>query len=119
LYLSPLFAGRRRAVETSCGEWYVLSALHGLVHPDTQLAPYDQTLLSVGTAARRAWAKRVLSDVAERVHLGGSVVEIHAGAPYRDFGLVDGLTKAGTEVVVPTAGMSIGQQLSYYQRRTS
>jgi len=44
LYVSTLFFGRRSFVERSCGQWWILSAEHGLVHPDEVLGPYDVTL---------------------------------------------------------------------------
>jgi hypothetical protein len=30
LYVSPLFVGRRRYVERTCDQWWILSAAHGL-----------------------------------------------------------------------------------------
>ena len=37
----------------------ILSAKHRLVHPDTVIAPYDETLNNMRVAARRNWAERV------------------------------------------------------------
>src|SRR5664280_3570422 len=34
-------AARRTYVERSCDEWWILPALHGLVHPDEVLEPYE------------------------------------------------------------------------------
>ena len=45
-----------------------------------------------------------------------TVFEVHAGAEYRDFGLASGLRERGCDVVVPTEGMRIGEQLSFYRR---
>jgi hypothetical protein len=95
LYTSTLFVGRRRYVERSCEQWWVLSAAHGLVHPDQLLAPYDVTLKNAGRANRRQWCSWVLAGIDERVRpRPGDVFEIHAGAEYRDFGLVDGLHRS-------------------------
>lgn len=117
LYTSPLFAKRRAAVERSCDAWWILSAAHGLVEPDRMLAPYDQSLNSMGRSARRAWAEKVLTSIDAEVGLHpGDVVEVHAGAAYLDFGLFDGLeARVGAgEVLVPTRGLSIGRQLAFY-----
>lgn len=120
LYLSPLFTGRRKYVEASCSEWWVLSALHGLVHTDEVLEPYDMTLSTVGIATCREWSRRVLASVDERVRLrAGDVVEIHAGSRYRDYGVVEGLVKRGVEVVIPTFGMPLGQQLAFYHQEAA
>ena len=116
LYLSTLFSGRRRYVESSCDEWWILSAEHGLVHPTDQLSPYDVTLKACGRAERRQWSGQVLSSIDERVHPEqGEVFEIHAGAEYRDFGLLDGLRARGCVIEIPTAGMPIGFQLRFYK----
>lgn len=103
----------------SCSEWWILSALHGLVHPDQVLEPYDMTLKDAGRAARRAWARQVLVDLDERVGLGrGDEVEVHAGAEYREWGLLDGLRVRGVEVIIPTEGMPLGRQLAFYNQGT-
>ena len=117
LYVSTLFSGRRSYVERSCDEWWILSAEHGLVHPDAVLGPYDVTLKDAGRTARRAWSTRVLTAINDRVApVPGDVFEIHAGAEYRDFGLVDGLRSRFCVVEIPTHGMRIGQQLRFYKQ---
>jgi hypothetical protein len=50
LYVSQLFAERRRYFERSCGDWFIFSAKHGLVRTNQELDPYDETL--VGKARR-------------------------------------------------------------------
>lgn len=116
LYISELFKGRRRFVERSCERWWILSALHGLVHPSELLAPYDYTLKTATRPERRAWARRVLQEIDRREPLQpGDVVEVHAGAEYRDFGLVAGLKDRGVSVEVPALGMTQGRQLGFYK----
>jgi hypothetical protein len=117
LYLSALFAGRRHFVERTCDEWWILSADHGLVHPDDNLKPYDVTLKDAGRAARGKWSARVLATIDERVRpTTGDVFEVHAGAEYRDYGLIVGLEETrGCVVEVPTEGMPIGRQLQFYK----
>jgi len=117
LYLSPLFAGRRQFVEHSCDDWWILSALHGLVHPDEVLAPYNLALKDLGRHERREWSRRVLADIDRRLAFtAGDTVEFHAGADYREFGLADGLESRGWTVVNPTQGMAIGHQLAFYRQ---
>ena len=119
LYTSPLFRGRRAYVRTSCDRWLILSAKHGLVHPTEIIAPYDETLTTASTTARRAWSARVLAALAAELgDLEGVTFEIHAGAAYRDFGLVDGLRDARAQVEVPAAGLTQGQQLAFYAGRS-
>lgn len=115
LYVSALFVGRRRFVEASCDRWLILSALHGLVAPDEVVDPYDESLVAGGAGKRHAWAERVLASIDMRLgDVAGVVFEVHAGAAYRDFGLVEGLRRRGAEVVIPAAGLSQGRQLAFY-----
>ena len=87
LYASPMFRGRRNYVERSCTEWYILSALHGVVTPDRIIEPYDVTLTTSSARERRLWSARVVADLGTRLgDLVGITFEIHAGAAYRDFG---------------------------------
>lgn len=115
LYTSPLFRGRRRHVERSCARWFVLSAKHGLVDPDTVLEPYEKTLKQASRAERQRWSVGVLGAL--KLELGSfsaTIFEIHAGNDYRAFGLVDGIRGLGGQVTVPTEGLSLGQQLAFY-----
>jgi hypothetical protein len=117
LYLSPLFKGRRRFVEISCDEWWILSALHGLVNPDRRLEPYDVALMNSSRLEKQRWSKDVLAsiDVEVQAHKGDKF-ELHAGADYRRFGLEDGLRERGFFIENPTRGLRSGEQLAFYSR---
>ncbi len=120
LYTSTLFRGRATYVKKTCGRWFILSALHGVVDPDTVLERYDVTLDHASRERRRAWSRQVLEQLRAKLgDLGSYEFEIHAGAPYRDFGLVEGLRRAGAVVVNPTEGLRIGHQLSFYAKAQS
>ena len=115
LYVSPLFRGRRAYVERTCGRWFILSALHGLVMPGASLEPYDVALSDASQSERRVWARKVLGQLdAELEVCAGLVFEIHAGANYADFGLVQGLQERGAAVERPATGLSMGRQLAFY-----
>ena len=115
LFVSPLFRGRRAYVERTCGRWYVLSALHGLVAPGEELAPYDLKLKSLSQAERRAWSERVLTQLeAELGAVDGLAFEIHAGASYTNEGLVRGLRARTAAVELPAAGLGEAQELAFY-----
>lgn len=117
LYASTLFAGRRRYVERTCDRWLVLSAKHGLLVSTALVEPYDETLKTKGRAERRRWSESVLEQLdAALGDLVGTTFEIHAGAEYRDHGLMAGLLARGAHVEVPVAGLRIGEQLAFYAR---
>lgn len=115
LYTSPLFRYRKAYVERTCDRWYVLSAKHGLMEPSVVTKPYEQTLVGAPAAVKKAWATKVLADLEAEVELAGAVVEVHAGKDYMDHGLRAGLIAVGAEVVEPTAGLRMGQQLAFYR----
>lgn len=116
LYVSTLFHGRRAYVERSCDEWWILSAKHGLLHPEQVIEPYDQTLKEAGTAGRQMWSLKVLDALVERVvPTSHDIIEVHAGAEYRDYGLVHGLRRLGCQIVNPTEGLVFGEQLAFYK----
>lgn len=118
LYTSTLFMGRRRAVERSCDQWFVLSTLHGLVDPGQRLEPYDVTLNTIGRNERRRWAAGVVQALQERLGtLQEHHFELHAGANYLEFGLIEALTRQGATVSWPTRGLPMGKQLQYYRDR--
>ncbi len=108
LYRSAWFGKARTWVEDRGYSWMILSARHGLVHPDTLLDPYDQALTSMPAAIRRAWAAGVIG-VLERLYPSVDRIIILAGRVYREH-LVEW---AGSRALIPMAGMGIGQQLAW------
>jgi hypothetical protein len=117
LYLSPLFKGRRRFVENTCAEWWILSALHGLVRPDDKLEPYDVALVNSSRREKQFWSRAVLAAIDDNVDAReGDTFELHAGADYRLFGLEEGLKARGFLIDNPTEGLRSGEQLAFYSR---
>jgi hypothetical protein len=117
LYTSPLFRARVADVEARGLPWLVLSAKHGVLRPDDPVEKYDETLNAMAARERAAWGARVVSQlVAELGGLAGTTLEVHAGGRY--VAAVAPLLEAkGARVVVPAAGLGIGQQLHLYGRR--
>ncbi len=111
LYTSDWFRKARAYVERKDQPWFILSAKHGLVHPDTVIARYEKTLNFMPVAERRAWARMVLAEVEPHLAGVGSVVFL-AGQRYREF-LEPALCDRGIAVIVPMAGLRIGEQLSW------
>lgn len=112
---SALFRGALRSLEGRAQVTYVLSAKHGLIPLDGEVAPYDQTLKDASPAERQAWAQNVLRALQERhgQSLSGITFEIHAGTAYRS--PLEGLLKlAGATCTCPVDGQTMGQRLSFY-----
>jgi hypothetical protein len=110
LYASALFKKSRAYAERAFDAWYVLSAKHGLVLPESVLEPYNVTLNSLGVTARRAWADWVFAELRARVGAGDRVTFL-AGMRYREF-LEGPLRAMGVDVQVPLEGLRIGEQLA-------
>ena len=119
LYNSPLWRRRRAYAERAGVPWYILSAEHGLLDPETRIAPYDLALSDLPAVKRREWSKRVFNDLAARVKvLRGTTIEVHAGKSYIESGLGARLRDSGATVRRPLERVpGIGQQLRWYAER--
>lgn len=102
---SPSFVFSRSAayVAARCDEWFILSAKHGLVHPDTVVAPYDETLAGAPKAVRDEWAEGVREALQARYEGRPVKFVLMAGRNYS--GAVEGLD---AEVEEPLKGMGTG-----------
>lgn len=107
LYLGGLFRLARRYAETH-DAWWVLSAAHGLVHPDEVLVPYDERL----RPGDEMWGVRVAWQLARAVPPDATLVVL-AGAPYAGW---RGLVRQRVEE--PLAGLGIGKRLAWLKRAT-
>src|SRR5688572_10768538 len=117
LYVSTLFSGLRRYAERNSNSWFVLSAEHGLLHPDQVIAPYERTLLTMRKGERLAWAARVTEQLMPILSrdAGNCEVLFLAGDRYREF-IEPFMVSRGYKVTVPLKGLPIGEQLQWLQR---
>jgi hypothetical protein len=90
--------------------WAILSAKHGLLLPETVIAPYDLSLRHLTAAERRAWGDRVLEQFAA-LGLDAPRVFLHAGDRYAEH--LTGPLQAER----PLRGLGIGRQLAWYVAR--
>lgn len=116
LYTSALFRKAKAYIEGNCDAWFILSAKHGLVHPDEVIAPYEKTLNRMNRDARKTWAQQVLLQLSQIIKPGDTVTFI-AGMRYREF-LLPSLRDRGITVSVPLLGKSIGHQLQWLSRQS-
>jgi hypothetical protein len=113
LYTSALFEREREWAVARCAQWFILSAKHGLVAPDTVIDPYELTLKGSTSTAKRAWSERVVEQLgAGLTQLRGKYFEIYAGKDYFDFGLRNGLLDAGATVSLPWEHLGLGQRMA-------
>ena len=117
LYTSAWFIKARRLVESTGSPWFILSAEHGLLHPDTVIGPYNKTLNTMGVADRRAWSQKVQGQMEKELPDADKII-IFAGKNYREY-LMPWLRSRYTEVSVPMEGLRIGHQLEWLDRATT
>lgn len=111
LYVSALFLKSRAYIESQCDQWFILSARHGVLHPDTKIAPYNESMNDKSRPERECWATRAWLDLRPHLSANDEVV-ILAGVSYREF-LAPLLTDLGCSLDIPMEGMAIGKQLQW------
>ncbi len=114
LYVSPLFKGARVLAKTRFDRWYILSAKYGLLEPDREIQPYNQTLNKMPRKERLDWANLVLGQLINCTRQT-DILAFIAGDRYRQF-LIPELLKNGYKIEVPLEGLSIGKQLSWFKK---
>lgn len=106
IYISALFKKSRIYAEQR-GQWFILSALHGLLDPSEVIAPYNVCLKKMPAQKRREWGQKVREQM-ETAGLKGLALVVLAGAGY-----VKPLSDAGLTMFQPMKGFSIGKRLQW------
>jgi len=108
LYDKSAYFRCMRAYAVATGEqWYILSAKHGLVDPDTVLEPYDD----------RGLSERQAQSIASEVAHVTDHVEIIAGNDYTN-SLTPELEVRGVDVVELCRGQGIGERMQTLNQKT-
>jgi hypothetical protein len=119
LYTSPFFVRERAYAEQLGVPWYILSAEWGLVRPDDWLSPYERYLPDTPPTYRAAWGAWVVERLAlEAGDLRGKLIEVHAADAYVR-AVEQGLRARGAVLALPLSGLSLGERLAWYDRRSS
>ncbi|MEQ8387040.1 MAG: hypothetical protein RH949_32255 [Coleofasciculus sp. A1-SPW-01] len=117
LYCSPLFKATRRYADATANEFYLLSALHGVVHPQQILEPYECNPYKLSPFQRRAWCNKVINQLRAIAPLGAEFV-ILGGRQYYA-GIIEPLEAAQLyTVTTPLAGLAIGRKLHWLKVNT-
>lgn len=118
LYISPLFSRTRQYALATADEWWILSARHGLIHPDQVIAPYEQTLGKMSSADRARWAVTVETQLRSTFHEAPARVIVLAGERYR-VPLEAWAREHGIALEVPMRGLSFGRQLQWLAKSSA
>lgn len=116
LYRSPLFKKALAYAERHFDEVRILSAKHGVVHPDERIDPYDQKLDRASDVV--AWGLRVRSALlaefpppAEFTLFAGQLYAGWAGKAHGE------LRVAGYAVREPLRHLQVGERLAWFNAR--
>ncbi|EPX62562.1 hypothetical protein D187_008750 [Cystobacter fuscus DSM 2262] len=116
LYTGPLFRAALAVAEAEFGaDVWILSAKHGLVDLDEDMAPYDLALGELSATERAAWARDVIRDLTDDDHGSPAHLTVYAGAPYVD--ALRGHLPRSWSLEDPLAGLGQGQRLSWLKGR--
>lgn len=109
LYISPLFLkSLQYARQLNPDAIYILSAKYGLLDLNTEVEPYNVTLLTMSTSEVRTWAEKVLNQLSACSDLKIDHFIFLAGLKYRKY-----LTPHISSYEIPLEGMPIGKQLHF------
>jgi hypothetical protein len=115
MYTSTLFRKMMAYVEhLNPRSTFILSAKYGLLHPDTVIEPYEQTLKRMKARDRETWAHDVLSALGQTCDLETDQFVFLAGEPYRR-----DLVPHIKHYAAPMDGLSLGRQLQWLQEQVS
>ena len=104
LYQGQAFKFALRASERAEADVIILSAIHGVVMPHAQYAPYDKALCNMSKAERAEWAEIVQAQL-KMLGAYDREITVLAGADYAS------AVKGFPNVRLPLKGQGIGQQL--------
>ena len=111
LYTGGLTRSSIAHAEQRGWRWFILSALHGLLEPSRQVAPYEHRL---ARSEASAWAERICRRLERVCGHGPRVYELHCGASYAVPLMA---ARPAWSWATPLAGLQVGQRLRWYARR--
>ncbi len=103
LFESAVFTAAREHALRSGRPWFVLSARHGLLDPDDIVGPFTVLFGDQPAGYRAAWAEWVVVQLADRVRLAGTTVEVHGGVDFAQARKAP-LARRGARTEIPLPG---------------
>ena len=117
LYVSSMFAKRRRYAEACGVPWFIFSAEHGIIDPEVVIAPYDVAMSKLPIEQVQAKGRQAVDQLEALVGpLRGKTFEVHAGASYVR-ALQAPLARRGATLSNPLGRLRFGPQLHWYDER--
>lgn len=82
LYCGSLFRLACEYAEQTADDVHIMSALHGLIPPYEEIAPYDFSINQMLIHERQAWGRKIVSDLSTFYHMRRLHVIFYAGQAY-------------------------------------
>ena len=115
LYISSLFKYNLKYAESmNPDKIFILSAEHGLLSPEKEIEPYNQTLNTMRSGEIKEWANNVLKQLNKVVDLHNDEFIFLAGEKYRKY-LIPNIAN----YKIPLEGLRIGEQLKFLKEKVS
>lgn len=114
LYDGLWFRSARALAEQGGGPWFILSARHGVLHPEERVQPYADRLEGRSAAAMRAWTGLVTARMEQLLPEADRIVLLCDREPPPE--LVRWLQVRCPEVEIPLAGLTIAAQVLHMTR---
>jgi hypothetical protein len=112
LYTGQLFKKAVAWAQRHDYQWFIVSALHGLVTPDQELNPYNFTIKDRRKRDRESWAHQAIAGQLTKFASPGSHAYLILPAPYR-MHIENELSLAAITYENPVVGLAIGQQMHW------
>jgi len=115
---STLFSKARQYCERHHDEWYILSAKHHLLKPNSPpIEPYDETLTGAKVSRKREWAQAVYNDLnAAGLLESETILVFHTGKAYSEE-LLQLVENDDVNIQLPVEGLMIGERLRWYNQQ--
>ena len=112
---STRFSYSRCIVESTGKPWFILSAKHGLLRPESIIEPYERAMKDLSRPQRRLWGLQVMATLDQ--HLDGVTrVCFLTGRDYYEF-LLGSLAERGIIAETPLSNLNQGKQNQWLKAR--
>ena len=113
LYISTLFRlALAYAKKLKPDKIFILSAKHGLVNLNDEIAPYNETLNDKLTSDIKVWAEKVVIELEKVTNLENDLFIFLAGEKYRKY-----ILPHVKNYKIPLKGLRIGEQLKFLKEK--
>ena len=110
IYTSTLFSLSRKYAQLNSDRWFIVSAKHGLIAPDTVIEPYEQ-LLTGSLAPIAAKIQKQIRDC-DSFPIAESI-QVIAGRKYVD---ALRLTSVSEKICCPVEGMPLFRRMAWLSK---